>query len=187
MAIIKNMGFRQIRKFCTLIFTYRFAGFGRSKSLRIANSTKIYPDCRIRIVYGGSILIGEHNEIFYGVCILTYGGSIIIGNNCSINPYSVLYGHGGLKIGNNVLIAAHTVIIPANHNFSNREKNISDQGMTCKGICIQDDVWIGAGCQILDGVTIGKGAIIAAGAVVNKDVPPFTIVAGVPARIINQR
>jgi acetyltransferase-like isoleucine patch superfamily enzyme len=187
MALINTFVLSLIRKISSSSFAFRRMRANFGNSVRIAPTTRIYPACRIGVVYGGSISIGENNELSYGVCILTYGGSIVIGNNCSINPYTILYGHGGLQIGNNVLIAAHTVIIPANHNFSNREKNISDQGMTCKGIVIQDDVWIGAGCQILDGVTIGKGAIVAAGAVVNKDVLPYTIMAGVPARQIKQR
>jgi acetyltransferase-like isoleucine patch superfamily enzyme len=118
---------------------------------------------------------------------MTYGGVIKIGDGCSINPYSILYGHGNLTIGNNVLIAAHTVIIPANHNFKDLEIPIHQQGLTTKGICIEDNVWIGAGCKILDGVTIGFGAIVAAGAVVTKDVVPNTIVGGVPARLLKTR
>ena len=118
---------------------------------------------------------------------MTYGGNITIGDFCSINPYTILYGHGNLSIGNNVLIAAHCVIIPANHIFSDLDSPINSQGLTTKGIIIEDDVWIGAGCRILDGVTVGKGSIIAAGAVVNKDVEPYTIVGGVPAKIIKKR
>ena len=136
---------------------------------------------------GGTITIGENSEIMYGVIMMTYGGSITIGKNCSINPYTVLYGHGNLVIGNNVLIAGHCLIIPANHVFSDLNKPISEQGETRKGIIIEDNVWIGSGCRILDGVTIGEGAIIAAGAVVNKNVNPNTIVGGVPAKIIKNR
>jgi acetyltransferase-like isoleucine patch superfamily enzyme len=119
---------------------------------------------------------------------MTYGGIIEIGSNCSINPYTIIYGHGlGTKIGNNVLIAGHCMIIPANHNFSHTDVPINKQGINSKGIIIEDDVWIGSGCQILDGITIGKGAVIAAGAVVNKSVEPYNIVGGVPAKIIGKR
>jgi len=119
--------------------------------------------------------------------LLTYGGYIEIGDYCNINPFAILYGHGGLKIGNNVLIAAHTVIIPANHTFNDKNQLIRSQGDTKKGIIIEDDVWIGSGCQILDGITIGKGAIIGAGSVVTKDVEPYSVVAGVPSKLIKRR
>jgi acetyltransferase-like isoleucine patch superfamily enzyme len=99
-----------------------------------------------------------------------------------------LYGHGkGLVIGNNVLIAGHCLIIPANHIFTRKDIPINKQGTESKGIIIEDDVWIAAGCQILDGVTIGKGAIIAAGSVVNKSVDAYSIVGGVPAVFIKSR
>lgn len=136
----------------------------------------------------GSITIGNNNEILNGCLLMTYGGKIEIGDKCSINPYTIIYGHGkGVKIGNNVLIAAHSVIVPSNHVFSSTEIPINQQGECSKGIVIADDVWIGAGCKILDGVSIEKGAIIAAGSVVNKPVPAYAIVGGVPARIIKMR
>lgn len=137
---------------------------------------------------GGQITIGSRNEILRGCLLMTYGGNIKIGNNCSINPYSIIYGHGkGVKIGDNVLIAGHCMIIPANHIFENTSIPIKNQGLTSKGIIIEDDVWLGGGCKVLDGVIIGKGAVIAAGSVVNKNVDPFTIVAGIPAKRIGLR
>jgi acetyltransferase-like isoleucine patch superfamily enzyme len=137
--------------------------------------------------YGGTITIGKNTELLNGVMLMTYGGNIEIGERCSINPYTIVYGHGGVKIGNNVLIAAHCVIIPANHNFDKTTIPINQQGLTTKGILIKDDVWIGSGCRILDGIEIGEGAIIAAGAVVNRNVEPYTIVGGVPAKFIKKR
>lgn len=119
--------------------------------------------------------------------LLPYGGHVNIGEFCTINPFCVLYGHGGLQIGNFVRIATHTVIIPANHVFDDANTPIARQGLTKRGVRIGDDVWIGAGVRILDGVTIGSGAIIAAGSVVNKNVPPLTIVGGIPAKFMRKR
>lgn len=150
-------------------------------------SVKIYENVIFNTDYGGEISIGEKTELLYGVLLMTYGGKIVIGKNCSINPYTVLYGHGNLIIGDNVLIAGHCLIIPANHVFADLNIPIANQGETRKGITIEDNVWIGSGCRILDGVTIGSGAIVAAGAVVNKDVLPNTIVGGVPAKLIKNR
>lgn len=115
------------------------------------------------------------------------GGSIRVGAHCSINPYCVLYGHGGLTIGDNVRIATHTVIVPANHVYDRRDIPIREQGLTKRGVTVGDDVWIGAGVTILDGCSIGTGAVIAAGAVVTGDIPEYTIAGGIPARVIKHR
>jgi len=135
----------------------------------------------------GRIIIGRQCQIHTGVILATYGGAIEIGDRVSINPYSVLYGHGGLRIGSNTLIAAHTVLIPANHNFAACDLPIREQGLTVKGIRIASNVWIGAGVRILDGVTVGSGAVLAAGAVVTTDVAPGLVVGGVPARPLRRR
>lgn len=134
----------------------------------------------IRRVNNDSVLAG-------GVRLLTHGGSISIGENCSINDFCILYGHGGLRIGNNVSVATGTVIVPGNHNFSRRDIPFKQQGSTGRGIILEDDIWVGANVVIVDGVHIGSGAIIAAGAVVTRNVAPCVIVAGVPARFIKER
>ena len=78
-------------------------------------------------------------------------------------------------------------MIPSNHNYARTDIPIYRQGETSKGIVIEDDVWIGARVTILDGVRVGGGSIIAAGAVVSKDVEPFSVVGGVPARVLKSR
>ncbi len=134
-----------------------------------------------------SIIIGDHSSVAPYALLMTKGGNIEIGAHCTINPFCVLYGHGGLRIGNGVRIATGTVIITTNHVFADPSVPIYRQGVVSKGICIEDDVWIGANCTILDDVCIGQGAVIAAGAVVNKDVEPYSVVGGVPARLIKRR
>ena len=136
---------------------------------------------------GGSITMGDHCEIGIGTIVLSSGGDIKVGNHCRFNPYCVIYGHGGLTIGNYVRIAAHSVVVPFNHVFDRTDVPIHDQGHTQRGVRIDDDVWIGAGVKILDGVTIGRGCVVAAGAVVTRSLPPYSICAGVPARVIRHR
>ncbi|WP_439816316.1 acyltransferase [Zavarzinia sp. CC-PAN008] len=136
---------------------------------------------------GTAITLGPRAMVLQGAIIATYGGNIRIGRNVGINPYCVLYGHGGLTIGDDVLIAAHTIIIPANHRFERTDVPINAQGIRARGVVIEDDVWLGARVTVLDGVRIGRGAVVAAGAVVTKDVAPMTIVAGVPAAPIGRR
>lgn len=110
-----------------------------------------------------------------------------IGDNSTINPCAIIYGQGGTIIGNGVRIAAHTVIVPSNHIYSDSNKYIYTQGLSKKGIKIEDDVWLGAGVKILDGVTIAKGCVIGANAVVTKDTEPLGIYVGVPAKKIKNR
>jgi acetyltransferase-like isoleucine patch superfamily enzyme len=136
---------------------------------------------------GGRIIIGARTFIDFGVIIRPLGGVVEIGDDCSVNAYSVLYGGGGLKIGNNTRIAAHTVIAPSNHVFSDPHIPIMEQGLMQLGITIEDDVWIGAGVRVLDGVVLGKGSVVGAGAVVTKSVPPRSVVGGVPAKQIATR
>jgi acetyltransferase-like isoleucine patch superfamily enzyme len=159
----------------------------KEDNIDIHSSVRLSDSSVLDVKFGGKITIAKGTEILNGVLIMTYGGNISVGKNCSINPYSILYGHGGLTIGDNVLIAGHTIIIPANHIFLDNKIPINSQGLDKKGIIIENDVWIGAGCRILDGVTIGTGAIIAAGAVVNKNVEEYTVVGGVPAKLIKRR
>ena len=136
---------------------------------------------------GGKIIIGRNTLIDEGVILRAYGGLICIGDNCSVNPYCILYGEGGLKIGNGVRIGAHTAIVTANHIFSDPGKFIYLQGMSKKGVIIEDDVWIGAGVRIVDGVTISMGTVIGAGSVVTKSTKSYSVVAGVPAKVISFR
>jgi len=134
------------------------------------------------------IIIGDGTIIQPGAILDTGpGGRIKLGNMNSVNPYCVLYGHGGLVTGEYVRIAAHTVIIPANHIFDDTSIPIARQGLRKKGININKDVWIGSGCQILDDVNIGSGSVIAAGAVVNRNIPPFSVCGGVPAKVLKKR
>lgn len=135
----------------------------------------------------GKVRIGNDFKTGIGANLLTYGGSIIIGNNVVINNYTILYGHGGLKIGDHTQIAAHCVIIPANHNFTRTDIPISKQGEKRIGIKIGNDVWIGSNVTILDGVEIGDGSIVGAGSVVTKSIPRLSIALGNPAKIIKER
>jgi acetyltransferase-like isoleucine patch superfamily enzyme len=169
------------------IYQLRYYKLKNTEGVNISKHAKVKKTANIEIRFGGTIEIDERTEILDGVMIFTYGGNIKIGKSCSINAQTILYGHGGLTIGNDVLIAGQCMIIPSNHNFSDSTKTIMAQGNTSKGIVIHDDVWIAHGCSILDGITIGKGAIIAAGSVVNKDVPPYTVYGGVPAKFLKNR
>lgn len=170
-------------------FDYRFGKlrYGWDSRIRLARDCRISRSASLSARYGGAISIGNRTQVMAGALLWTYGGDIVIGDDCSINPYTVAYGHGGLTIGNGVRIAAQCALIPANHRFADRATPIRDQGLDCKGITIEDDVWIGAGVKVLDGVRVARGCVIAAGAVVSKSTEQFGIYGGVPARLIGIR
>jgi acetyltransferase-like isoleucine patch superfamily enzyme len=133
-----------------------------------------------------SIEVGE-NCFIRSFATLNAGppsGHIRIGAGSSIGQFVMLYGTGGLEIGDNVMIAAYTSVIASSHRFDDPDRPMNAQGIVARGIRIGNNVWIGAGARILDGVTIGDGAVIGANAVVTRDVPAGTRVAGVPARVL---
>lgn len=107
---------------------------------------------------------------------------ISVGSYTNINKESLLDGRGGLTIGNNVDIAQQTNIWTEQHDYNN-----PNYSAMSSPVVIEDYVWLASRVTVLPGVTIGKGAIVASGAVVTKDVPPFAIVGGVPAKIIGSR
>lgn len=133
--------------------------------------------------------IGKNTKIRPTV-ILRQPQRIFIGDNCWINHNNIF--QAGRKVstitlGNNVLSAPNVMYVASNHGFDDPDTLIQEQGYYDASIVVEDDVWIGTGAVILAGVTIGKGAIVAAGAVVKKDVPPYAIVGGVPAKVIKYR
>jgi acetyltransferase-like isoleucine patch superfamily enzyme len=136
---------------------------------------------------GGRITIGDHCELRRFAQLEADTGYIEIGHRCSVNQFCVLNGYGGIRIGNDVRIAAHSVILSSTHNHDNPRETIHSQGMSGLETVVGDDVWIGTHSVILGGVRIGSHVIIGAGAVVNQDVPDYAVAAGVPARVIRMR
>ena len=133
------------------------------------------------------ITIGDDSYLSSHCILNTFDGWISMGNNCTVNSYAILYGHGGLQIGNGVRIAPQVMLMPMNHIYKDPHVPIRKQGIRTQGVKIEDDVWFGAGAVVLDGVTIGQGSVIGAGAVVTKDIPPYSVAVGVPAQVIKKR
>lgn len=135
----------------------------------------------------GTISIGEHTLIGRFVELAPQGGTISIGDHCSVNDYCVLYGGGGLTIGDNVRIATGVVLITSEHGFADPATPIRLQESKLEPITIGDDVWLGARVTVLAGVSIGSGAVVGAGAVVTRSLPPGAVAYGVPARVVRLR
>ena len=130
--------------------------------------------------------IGDRVIFYPGVWIVT-GRNLIIGDDVDLALDVLITTGGGVTIGDRVLVGYRSQILSSNHKIPAKPERVFSAGHENKPVIIESDVWIGASCIILPGVTIGEGAIVAAGSVVTKSVPPFTIVAGVPAKIIKER
>lgn len=136
------------------------------------------------------ITIGKNTNI-HPTTIIRNGKNVKVGDNCLINHNNLLQPgkgpNGYIKIGNYVHTGANVMFLAFNHGFYTTEIPTKEQDYMDAPIVVEDDVWIGGGSIILSGVTIEKGAIVAAGAVVNKDVPPYAIIGGVPAKVLKYR
>lgn len=138
------------------------------------------------------IVIGENTFVMHGAVLHVYNfrdlphAFIRIGRDSLIGELNVLRGQGGITIGDRVYTAPLVQILAVNHVYLDPGRPFIEQGITAEGIVVEDDVWIGAGAIITDGVTVGQGAVVAAGAVVTQNVPPHTVVGGVPARVLKR-
>ncbi|MDD3506357.1 MAG: DapH/DapD/GlmU-related protein [Sulfurimonas sp.] len=159
---------------------------------QIDSTAKISSLCDIEISKKGSMLIiGADSMVDSFVKIKFTGGlgNIEIGSNVYINSGTVLYSGNGITIGDNVLIGPNCSITPTNHEFSDRNKPIREQGFKQSkgGVIIEDDVWIGANVVILDGAIIRHGAVIGANSLVNSEIEEYSINYGTPCRKIGYR
>lgn len=136
---------------------------------------------------GDAVNIGKGVVIRCTGVLRNLGAGLIIGNGTNINDYAFLGASGGIIIGSNVLTGVGICFHSENHIFNRIDVPISEQGVNRKGIVVEDDCWIGSRCIILDGVKIGKGSVIAAGSVVTKDIPEYSVVAGIPAKVLRDR
>lgn len=134
------------------------------------------------------VKIAATAEIGDYVIINAFNNPVEIGEHSQINPFTVIYGHDSVHIGKNVMVAPHCMISSGNHDFKQLEVPMRFAGTLSKGpIVIEDNVWIGANCTITDGVKIGHDAVVGANSLVNKDVAPYDIVGGVPAKTLGNR
>ncbi|MBR8833178.1 MAG: acyltransferase [Stigonema ocellatum SAG 48.90 = DSM 106950] len=189
-------------KLRNILYRTIFAGFGSSvyiqegveflgtSCIEVGNGVHIFKNVRIdgRGHHNNRIVIGERVALERGVEIgALENTSLHIDEGTFIGSYVCLAGPGDIKIGKHCIIAAHSGIFANNHNFADVMQPIRYQGVTRKGIIIEDDCWLGHAVTVLDGVTIGKGSVIGAGSVVTKNIPPFSVAVGVPAKVIRSR
>lgn len=152
--------------------------FGANR-VEIGTTAKILRDVRIQITPNSLLKIGDGVCLDRGVDINTAGEDclISIGDNALLGPYVCMAGPGHIKIGKNCAIASQSGLYANNHRV---------YGLSREGIEIEDNCWLGTGVRVLDGVRIGRGSVIGAGAVVTKDIPPYSVAVGVPAKVIKK-
>lgn len=167
----------------------------RNKSkIRVGRNFIAEENCEIQglsrrgITFGDNVTVGSMSMIrpsgYYGNSV---GEGLRMGNGSNVGAYSYVGCSGFIEIGDNVMMGPRVSFFAENHTFDRTDMPMKQQGVNNKGIRIEDDCWLGSGAIFLDGVTVGKGSIVAAGSVVSKSVEPYSIVGGVPAKLIKSR
>ena len=128
--------------------------------------------------------LGDYSVVESFSCINNAVGDVVIGDHTRVGLHNTVI--GPVTIGSHVNLAQGITVTALNHNLAEKDLRIDEQGVSTNPVTIGNDIWIGANAVILPGVTIGDHSVVAAGAVVTKDVPSHTLVAGVPAKIIKE-
>jgi len=149
---------------------------GKSSLIRRRTRMDVLPFNHFHL--GDNSTIEDFSVINNGVGDIYIGDRTRIGLGCTLI--------GPVRIGNDVGVAQGVVLTGLNHNYEDITMPISKQGVSVAPIVVEDEVWLGANCVILAGTTIGKHSIVAAGSVITKNVPPYSLAFGNPARVIRQ-
>jgi acetyltransferase-like isoleucine patch superfamily enzyme len=169
--------------------------FGKSITIRhpckisIEDNVVIDDNCMLdaKGLDNQGIIIKEGAYIGRNSILSCKNGTIIISKNVNIGFNCDIFSASKVKIGENTLIAAYSYIVGGGHNYERTDIPIAEQEKHSHGIEVGKNCWIGAGVNVLDNTTIGNETIIGAGAVVTKDMPPYSIAAGIPAQVIKSR
>lgn len=147
-------------------------------------TSAIRSSVRLDVLPFNPFTLGAHSTVEAFSVVNNGVGSVNIGANCTVGIGSVVI--GPVEIGNDVIIAQHVVLSGLNHSYEDIKRSIREQPVTTRPIVIEAECWIGANAVITAGVTIGKHSVVAGGSVVTRDVPPYSVVGGNPARILKQ-
>lgn len=136
----------------------------------------------------GLVVVGDNVKVGRSVGIgVAKGAKLTLGNNVTINCRSLIVSNISITIGDNCIFGEGLSLRDADHVFERVDVPIRMQGMTAREVVIGEDVWAGSGVTICKGVTIGEGCVLGAGAVVTRDIPPFCVAVGSPAKVIKRR
>lgn len=138
------------------------------------------------IILGDNVVIGAYSLV-RASSPSSLGAGLRMGNNSAIDAYSFIGAAGPVLIGENVIMGQHVSFHAENHNYDRTDIPIKEQGTRRIGIVIEDDCWVGSNAIFLDGCHVGRGSVIAAGSIVRGEIPPYSVAAGAPARVIKSR
>jgi|YNPNPStandDraft_1061719.scaffolds.fasta_scaffold01944_6 acetyltransferase-like isoleucine patch superfamily enzyme len=175
------------------LFVGRRVQIVHPRQLHVGRAVTLGDDVYIDALSRNGVTLGDNVSIARGTVIEAtgvisrLGEGLEIGANSNLGHFCFVGAGGGVRIGRNVLIGQRVSFHSEDHVFERTDVPIKAQGVTRKGIVVEDDCWLGAGVILLDGVTVGRGSVIAAGSVVTRDVAPYSVMAGVPARLIRSR
>lgn len=184
LTLKKSSGLLFVGKRCKIICRNKIS---IGKTVIIGDNVEINALSKAGVFIGNNVSILKNTIIECTGVIRHLGEGLIIGNNVGIAQNCFIQVRGKVEIGDNVIFGPNVSIFSENHNYDNLDLPISMQGETRKGVIIESGVWLGTRVVILDGVRVGENSIVAAGSIVNKDVPPYSIVGGVPAKMIKSR
>ena len=177
----------RIRRLCSWLRVLQ----ARASGVNIAPGCTVAQGCDLQLggepARRGWLHLGAGCMLEAQVVLRPYGGCIRLGHDVFLGPHTVIYGHGGVEIGDSCLVAMHCRILSSNHAVPPPGTPIRSQPDMLLPTKLGRDVWLGAGVTVLGGVTIGDGCVVGAGAVVTKDLPPNSVAVGVPARVVGQR
>ncbi|GMV54398.1 MAG: hypothetical protein AMXMBFR6_02030 [Betaproteobacteria bacterium] len=159
--------------------------FGRGVSL--GDYVTINGLSKSGVVIGNGVTIGMYSIIECTGVLSKLGEGVVFGDGSSIGPFSYIGAAGGVTIGSNVIMGQKVNFHAENHNFSDINVPIVRQGVSRKGIVIEDDCWVGANTTFLDGAHVSHGCVIAAGSVVTGTHQPHSVIGGIPARLLKTR
>lgn len=152
--------------------------------LKRGKGSVIYRSVRQDLPPFNKFSLGRYSVVEDFCCLNNAVGNLFIGDYTRVGLGNTII--GPVTIGNHVNLAQGITVTGLNHNFEDITRPIDEQGVDTMAVTIEDDVWIGANAVILPGVTVGKHSVVAAGSVVSRNVPPYSVCAGVPAKVIKQ-
>ena len=175
------------------VFLGSGTAFRNTRRIVFGKSVTIEGNCRIDGYCEPPLTLGDQSKIGAGSIISStshlskYGKGMRLGSRSGFGEYCYFGAAGGIEIGDDVIAGQFVSFHSENHVFNDLTSPIREQGVTSQGIVIGDDVWIGARVTVLDGTRVGASSVIAAGAVVSGEFPPYSVIGGVPARVLKSR
>lgn len=179
------IGFTQKILFRLRIVYWNLVTAGR---IRFGKGVCLYEHIKLAVLSGGKLSLADGVSLQKDVVIsVGESATVTLGEKTYLGEYSVIMAKDKISIGPRVMIAPHCVFADYQHSHQLAYEHMTPEKFSTKPIMIEENAWLGAGVKVLAGVTIGEGAVIGAGAVVISDIPPYTVAAGVPAKVVKKR